>query len=201
MKQLLLLFLCLLHLGLAAQKAEDPALRKPFKMIVQTGLALQWFDTQFKSITLSAECPLNLYNHFGIQANFFFPNNGDGYLYRTITGDSYEIGVFSKSFFHGRLTGRRSNAYIGPDMRFGQRTYLDYGPFDGTLIERKSVTFKFLARMGWQFHMGPAILEFALPIGFESEKFKDEPISTTFYYFTNSAWFIAAPSLSLGIGF
>ena len=201
MKQLLPLFFCLHVFRLGAQDIEDPSTRKPYSLVVQTGVALQWFDTQFKSFTLSVERPLNLYNHVGIQANFFFPNDAD--YYRTISGDSYEVGIFAKCFFHGRLTGRRSKAYIGPDMRLGQRTYIESGQFDGDTEERKASTYKFMARMGWQYHLGLAVFEITFPFGFENEKFKTDPNPAYYYYYnqTNQTWFVAAPAISIGIGF
>lgn len=201
MKQSLLPFFCLLFLApLGAQDIEDPSLRKPYRCVVQTGVALQWFDTQFKSFTFSVERPLNLYNHFGVQANFFFPNDEGGYYYRTITGKSWEAGVFAKCFFHGRLTGRRSKTYVGPDMRIGQRYYLNTS--DTQLIERKASTVKIMARLGWQYHLGLAVFEFAFPFGLETEKFKDDLTATyPYYYLTDATWFVAAPTLSIGIGF
>jgi hypothetical protein len=202
MKQLLPLLLLLCVCPLQAQNPPDPSLRKPYRVVVQNGIALQWFDTQFKSFALSVERPLNLYNHFGFQANFFFANEADGYSYRGISDKTWELGVFSKSFFHGRLTGRRSKAYIGPDMRFGFRYYNTYDPFDGSLEVLKSSTVKLMARLGWQYHMGPAVLEFALPIGFEVEKFKNARRYSSFYYYQDdNTWFVAAPALMLGIGF
>lgn len=202
MKQFFLPVCCLLFLAhLKAQDIEDPSLRKPYHLVVQTGIALQWFDTQFKCFTLSMERPLNLYNHFGVQANFFFPND-NGYYYRTITGKTWEAGVFAKCFFHGRLTGRRSKSYIGPDMRVGQRIYRDFATIDGQIREVKAGTVKMMARVGWQYHLGPAVFEIALPIGFEVEKFKDLTYSSFSYSeFADRSWFVAAPALSLGIGF
>lgn len=204
MKQFFLLFFCLTVFRLAAQDIEDPSARKPYRFVVQTGLALQWFDEQFKSFTVSVERPLNLYNHFGIQANFFFPNDDfDGfYSYRRISGKTFEAGVFAKCFFHGRLTGRRSKAYIGPDMRLGVRKYIDYEPFTGQFYYNNAVTYKFLARIGWQYHLGTAVFEITFPFGFENEKFKSNE-NTQYYFYDvgNSTWFIAAPALSLGIGF
>lgn len=206
MKPLFLSAFCLMLFRLNAQDIADPTAQKPYSLVVQTGIALQWFDHQFKSFTLSAERPLNLYNHIGLQANFFFPN-GDEYYYRNITGDSWEVGIFSKTFFHGRLTGRRSSVYVGPDIRFGKRNYLDYNydGFQNTFVERAASTFTFMARVGWQFHWGPAVLEIALPFGVENENFElDEPPSGQFYYYgwaQDTKWFVAAPSLSLGIGF
>lgn len=191
--------LCLPFSRVEAQDIEDPSARKPYQVVVQTGIALQWFDEQFKCFTLSAERPLNLYNHVGMQANFFFPN--DNYDYRDITGKTYEVGVFAKCFLHGRLTGRRSKTYIGPDMRWGSRVYKSTS-FDNQPIEVKASTFKFMSRIGWQYHFGPAVLELALPFGFEKENFKDEYASNSSYFsFYDSSWFVAAPLFSLGIGF
>lgn len=202
MKQLLPFLFLFGTCSLSAQVAADPTLPKPYRLVVQNGIALQWFDTQFKSFMVSVERPLNLYNHFGFQANFFFPNDQSGYYYRSISGQTWELGVFTKCFFHGRLTGRRSKAYLGPDMRVGVRRYIAYDPFDGSEIERKSSTVKLMTRMGWQYHLGPAVLEIALPIGFEVEKFSNDRRYATFYYETgDNTWFVAAPSVSLGIGF
>jgi len=202
MKQFFLPVCCLLLLTrLHAQDAEDPSLRKPYHLVVQTGIALQWFDTQFKCFTLSVERPLNLYNHFGVQANFFFPNSDD-YYYRSITDKTWEAGVYAKCFFHGRLTGRRSQSYIGPDMRIGRRVYRDFNFFDGQLREINTSTVKLMARVGWQYHLGPAVFEFALPIGFEIEKYKGDAYPTSFNNdYSDRSWFVASPTLSLGIGF
>jgi hypothetical protein len=204
MRHFLLPSFFLLSISVFAQDIPDPALRKPYKVVVQTGIALQWFDEQFKSVTLSAERPLNLYNHIGLQANFFFPNND--YYYRSITGNTWEVGFFSKSFFHGRLTGRRSKTYIGPDIRFGRREYYDryYNGFENLEAIRSANTFKFMVRLGWQYHLGPAVIEIALPFGIENENFPDDnALPNQFYYgyFQDSKWFIVAPSLSFGVGF
>lgn len=202
MKHLLLSFIFLSAIRLIAQDIEDPSLQQPYRLVVQTGVALQWFDTQFKSFTVSVERPLNLYNHAGIQANFFFPNDNDGFYYRNISGKSYEVGIFAKCFFHGRLTGRRSKAYIGPDMRLGVRKYFDYEPFTGQQFLQKATTYKFMARVGWQYHLGLAVFEITFPFGFENEKFENNtPQPNYYFYTTNSSWFVAAPALSLGIGF
>ena len=203
MKQHLLPFFCLLlWLRTGAQDMEDPSTQKPYRFVIQNGIALQWFDTQFKSYSLSVERPLNLYNHFGVQANFFFPNEDD-YYYRSITGKSWELGVFAKSFFHGRLTGRRSSTYIGPDMRIGRRVYSVTGWLDGKTYEYKASTVKMMARFGWQYHLGLAVFEIAVPIGFETEKFKNDNDYNANLYSSlgDNTWFVAAPSLSLGIGF
>lgn len=199
----LFLMLSLPMSRLGAQDIEDPSARKPYRAVVQTGLALEWFDEQFKCFAISVERPLNLYNHVGAQANFFFPN-GSQYNYRAIKGNTYEIGIFAKCFFHGRLTGRRSNAYFGPDMRWGQRFYQSVGAFGEPTIFEASI-FKFMARIGWQYHFGPAVLEFALPFGYEKENIKGDPVGSggfPYYYYTNdNARFVAAPIMSLGIGF
>ncbi len=199
---LLLPFFCFGSFCSSAQDIEDPSARIPYRIVVQTGIALQWFDEQFKCFTLSAEKPLNLYNHVGMQANFFFPN--DNYNYRNVTGKSYEVGVFAKCFLHGRLTGRRSKTYLGPDMRWGSRVYQSVGgAFSNEIIETRASTFKFMCRIGWQYHFGPAVLELALPFGIEKESFKDENVNTGsfYYYYSDSSRFVASPLFSLGIGF
>ena len=186
---------CLLVLRLNAQGIADPSEVKPYRAIVQTGIALQWFDKQYKSFTLTVERPLNLYNHIGVQANLFFSD--DPFEYRSISGDSYEVGVFAKCFFHGRFTGRRSKTYIGPDIRFGRREYNNSGFFGDPSFRQSATTFKFMARFGWQFHLGPAVVELALPIGVEKERLEE---TIFFSGKSNNNWFIMAPGISLGIG-
>lgn len=194
--------LCLLAFRASAQDVEDPSAQKPYRAVVQTGIALHWFGEQLKSFTLSAERPLNLYNHIGAQADFFFPNNED--YYRSITGGTYEVGIFAKCFFHGRFTGRRSKAYIGPDLRLGRRVYLDYGAFINERVEKTSTTVRIMARVGWQYHFGPAVLEIALPLGIEKEHFKDDNVPQNGYYYydySDGSRLVMAPVLLLGIGF
>ncbi len=199
MKQSLLLFCCSLALSAAAQDIEDPSLRKPPVVIVQSGIALQWFDEQYKSFTLAAERPVNLYNHIGLQVNLFFPVYDSDNYYGAIAPGSYEAGVFAKCFFHGRLSGRRSKTYYGPDLRFGQRNYHYTNYFDGTEYTVKARTFKFLARLGWQFHLGPAILELATPFGLENETLREDLPANPYYgNDTNGTRFIFAPSFSIG---
>lgn len=195
MRRFLLPVWCFFVLAANAQEMEDPALVKPYHAVVQTGVALEWFDKQFKSFTLSVERPLNLYNHIGAQVNLFFP--ADPFEYRSISDDSYEVALFAKCFFHGRLTGRRSKTYIGPDLRLCRRFYNNPPFFGDPTVHTKATAFKFMVRFGWQYHLGPAVLELSLPIGVEKERLEQ---STFFLGDITNKWFIIAPGISLGIG-
>lgn len=195
MRPVLLLILCFFAFRASAQEVEDPSTIKPYRLVVQTGISLQWFDKQFKSFSASVERPVNLYNHIGLQANFFFPQTP--FEYRSITDDSYEVGVFTKSFFHGRFTGRRSKTYIGADLRFGKRVY-NIISFLGEPLKMDASTFKMMLRIGWQYHLGPAVIEISLPIGNEKEKIRGDGL---FFDNTKNNWFVMAPAFSIGYGF
>jgi len=187
---------CFFFFQLAGQPLEDPSAVKPYRLVVQTGISLQWFDKQFKTFSVSAERPLNLYNHIGVQADFFFPEGP--FEYRSITGDSYEVGVFAKSFFHGRLTGRRSKTYIGPDIRFGKRIYNIPSFFGNEPSYERATTFKLMVRVGWQYHLGNAVIEVALPFGNEKENIGG---NFSFSGEGENNWFVATPAIYIGYGF
>lgn len=196
MRRFFLLLLYLFSSNLNAQLTDDPSAVKPYRAVLLTGIELHEFDKQFKAFSLALERPLNLYTHIGVQGNIFF---GDGpFEYRSIKNNSFEAGIYAKCFFHGRFTGRRSKTYLGPDFRYGKRTYNPSVLSSFDPLERTATTLKLMLRIGWQYHLGPAILEISLPIGYEKERFRGSDI---FFAETSNNWFVAAPGFSLGIGF
>ena len=200
--------------------AKTPELVDPMslpqpKLIALAGLTTQWFDPNLKAASFALERPVNIYHHLGIQANMIVPGFLEKtYYYFTFPGGtttrqglavesgSFEVGIYYKSFFHGRLTGRKSSIYIGPDIRFGWRRYTDDYLFNGVRTPFKGQTTKFLVRLGAVHKIGKALIEVNLPIGAENEK--DSRGKTLVDPFGNGSGslsgrrYVMLPSISLG---
>lgn len=192
----------------------DPASLPQPKLILLAGLTTQWFSPRFKAASFALERPVNIYYHFGIQANVFapgfvennyysfFPGSGTPRQGLALESGSFEVGFYYKNFFHGRFTGRKSNIHIGPDLRFGWRRYTDDYVFNGVRTPFKGRTTKYLVRLGVQHSIGNALIEVNLPMGIETEKNTrtvngNDPFSPN-YDDLNGNRFVMLPSVSLG---
>ena len=105
----------------AEEEEETLAGGRVFKVIVQTGLSLQWFDGSYSTFNLSAETQIGSYQHVGIQMSQYL--DGNAIYGGEIKKNSREFGIYGKFFLHGRLTGRKSKLYFGPELRRGARNY------------------------------------------------------------------------------
>jgi hypothetical protein len=143
------------------------------KLILNTGLSYQWINPAFRTFYMSAEAPFrSRYNHLGIQANIYYKGEFSACCdpqKPSINRPSWEIGVFYKLFMHGRLSGRKSSFYYGPDIRYGWRDYEGQLNFTNVVEQFSSNTTKFLFRLGLQHTMGNAVVELNFPIGIERE--------------------------------
>lgn len=193
----------------------DPASVPQPKLIVLGGLFTQWFSPRMKAASFMLERPVNIYHHVGIQGNIFAPAFMENTYYffgfpggstprqgLALESGSFEVGVYYKSFFHGRLSGRKSSIYIGPDLRFGWRKYTDDYLFNGVRTPFKGQTVKYLVRLGIQQPIGSALLEVSLPMGIEQENntrkaISNDPFGTNFQDL-NGRRFVMLPSISLG---
>lgn len=183
------------------------------RLTLQTGMATQWIDLSLNTIFGSAEWTANRYHHLGIQYVMYMPSylNYSYFNYTTnawlqgplLERKSYEVGILYKFFFHGRLTGRKSSIYVGPDIRFGKRQYLEENildPAGNTYFQGQTV--KVMFRLGTQLHIGKAVLELSLPLGIETEKNnRSSFIVNSNYEDLNGKRFVLLPSLSLGYSF
>ena len=96
----------------------DPALAERPQVVVLSGISTEGGgDGAFQSFFLSAECPVGAYQHVGLQYGTYLPDENNYYV--SLREGGCEIGLFSKFFLHGRLSGRRSHLYYGPQLRFG----------------------------------------------------------------------------------
>ncbi len=144
------------------------------KLILNSGLSYQWVDPAFRTFYLSAEAPYrSRYNHIGVQANIYYKGEFNfccGPQQSSVVRPSWELGAFYKLFMHGRLSGRKSSFYYGPDIRYGWRNYEGELTFSRVLEPFSSNVTKFLFRLGLQHTMGNAVIELNFPIGIEKEK-------------------------------
>jgi hypothetical protein len=191
----------------------DPTLIKPPHVILQTGISSQWLGGEnWRSTLISIEHPFGPYQHLGVEVNFLFPDytttQSIYYSYeRHLEKGSYDAGLFYKIFLHGRLTGRKSNLYVAPEIKFGRRKfrqtyYNDVFPLPSPPPEYHywESTTKFALRIGAQYHIGPAILEIALPIAIERFKTVNQPNNYNNYNDPPSATrLLLLPCLQFGI--
>ncbi|MEI6408137.1 MAG: hypothetical protein WCR52_02030 [Bacteroidota bacterium] len=225
MKNTILIFIAIFTCGgffgpvnALAQNGDvpDPTLVKPPHIIFQVGVSSQWLGgNNWRSTVFSIEHPFGLYEHLGVDANFILPNYTDNQYYsyysfdRQLSKGSYEVGLFYKIFLHGRLTGRKSNLYVAPELKFGRRNfkqkyYNDVYPLPNTPseIHFHENTTKFVFRVGAQYKIGPAILEIALPIAIEKFKtINPATVYNSYNYNGTNTHLLLLPCLQLGIAF
>ena len=188
----------------------DPAAVPQPQIILLTGLTTQWAEPTFKAVSFGVERPINVYYHLGLQANVFVPGFLQNQYYfggfgteqfrgAALESGSFEMAIYYKCFFHGRLSGRKSAIYIAPDFRFGVRRYSDDYTASKERVYYRGVTSKFLLRLGSQYRIGKAVIEVNLPIGIESESSSRENTGYSGYYSDFSdRRFVMMPSVSLG---
>lgn len=176
------------------EETPDPTLQKPHQLAVLTGIGSQWFDLRLRFASLSVERPVGLYKHAGLEFISFFPDFNNYYSNGpNLLRNSYEIGGYLKFFLHGRLTGRKSSIYFGPELKIGARRYEEIVYSNLPFFIYRERTIKFLVRWGAQFKFGHALLELNLPFGIES--FKKE--HTTF----RNTKVVLLPGLQMGYAF
>lgn len=182
----------------------DPALAERPQVVVLSGISTEGGgDGAFQSFFLSAECPVGAYQHVGLQYGTYLPDENNYYV--SLREGGYEIGLFSKFFLHGRLSGRRSHLYYGPQLRFGVRkmtygrTFNSIFPGNNAPYDYQVNTTKVLLCLGGQYTLGHGVFEWSLPVGVEYER-SNLPASIDQYGFGsgNRRHFILLPGIALG---
>jgi len=203
MKVLLHLTYLLFCVPVFAQDIKDPLDAPPPRIVVQTGIGMQWFGETYKLFTLTAERPLGHYWHLGVQGTFYLSSDPDYYYYSSEFLGGYEMGGFAKYFLHGRFSGRKSGLYLGPELRMGERKFqvsLDNffpPPPKPNYQSYKERTTKILLRWGMQWQFGHATLELAVPFGAEIYS----PTELTGLGYSNDTQFVMLPTLQFGVAF
>jgi hypothetical protein len=197
----------MLALSALTARAQPAPVPKPWRAIVQTGIALQWFNPNFRTALFSVERPRGLYQCYGVQLNIHSPQPYYDDLYQQEMLRGYEVGFFGKYFLHGRLTGRNSGFFLGPDFRFGKRVVREnfsntFPPSPEEYRERDERAFKILLRWGVQWRFGRhALLELNAPLGIEHRKIARFGSFGTVSGYQTAGSLVLLPALQLGVGF
>jgi hypothetical protein len=200
----LFLFALLSFFASAARAQSAP---KPWRAIVQTGIAFQWFNPNFRTALFSVERPHGPYQCYGVQLNIHSPQPDYDDFYGQNMLRGYEVGFFGKYFLHGRLTGRNSGFFLGPDFRFGKRVVREhffdtFPPNPEAYRDRDESAFKILLRWGVQWRFGRhALLEMSAPLGIEHRKIARFGSFGTVSGYQTSGSLVLLPTLQLGMGF
>jgi len=188
-----------------AQDLDAPLKKRPPKVILLTGLQIQWSGESYKLYTLAAEHPVGNYWHLGLQGTFYLKNNPEYYYYSSNFLGGFEMGGYAKHFLHGRFSGRKSGLYIGPEIRHGYRNFQQVEnniffpppPVPSVQAYKERVT-KLLVRWGLQWQFGHATLELAVPFGMERYSPTTEVIGLGY---SAQSQFILLPTLQFGLAF
>lgn len=179
----------------------DPAAAPQPRLIVLSGIAAEGSTSVFQTFFLLAERPCGPYRHLGLQYTTYLSDSNYGF-YNNLRKGSYELGVFSKFFLHGRLSGRRSHLYYGPQLRFGVRKliYSNNYPSNGSLYNYRTNTAKVLFCIGGQYTLGRAVFEWSLPLGVEYTRSNLSANLDPYGYYgiRNGRHFTTLPGVALG---
>ncbi|MBL7827963.1 MAG: hypothetical protein JNJ57_15140 [Saprospiraceae bacterium] len=185
--------------------AQNPA----HKWSVSNGIGVQWFERGNTSWMAALEYHPTDFVHIGAIYNKFFEEYYENYdNYNPAVGPgSFEAGLYVKSFFKGRFTGRKSGLYIGADCRYGKlkSSFLQYRFLTGGVdtIAYTSTTAKVMVKWGVQWWVGKrAVIELTAPWGIEYAR---EP-----YIYSQDGYpikfktrngFVILPALLIGFNF
>ncbi len=209
-KLLCVLMMCIACCGngrLYAQERSidlpDPALAPRPHVIVLSGIAAEASSDVFQTFFMSAEHPVGPYQNIGLQYIAYLSQSSDSYsYYSTLRKGGYEVGLFSKFFLHGRLSGRRSHLYYGPQVYFGTRkmTYKNVYNTNNLEYNYQVTTTKIMFCLGGQYSMGHAVFEWSLPIGmaYERSNLPTDIDPYNNYNSGNSRNFSSIPSIAIG---
>jgi len=179
-------------------------------ILLQTGIGMQWLGENYKLSTFSVEMPVRKFGHLGLQAYYYLPENqADEFVFGSKFSGGFEIGAFAKHFLHGKLSGRKSILYLGPEIRSGKLHHEDwfFGDFTPGLYTTKTEisNHKFLLRWGGQWLLGKhTVLEFAVPLGWQISKSRSITSNNGSEYRYSGPYFgkfIVAPTILIGVGF
>lgn len=195
-------------LAKAQQDIPDDSQIKSPAIIVGIGLGAQIFFPAMRATSLTIERPRTPYHRFGLGGHYYLREyvnkavGGGG-----VTGNSFEVGFYSKHFYKGRLSARRSAFYWGLELRMGRRDYYyEEIIFSGSSSSAhdRHTTVKIMGLAGAQFRMGRAIIDIGLPIGIEQVYGEDDSINNFSYskldYAKRNKLFMM-PTLILGYSF
>ncbi len=194
-----------------AQPLRTVQREKEPKIIVAADFGLQWFNILTRFSSFKIEYAGSPYRHLCLHFSRILSGSSDEFNYnfgynQLAHNGSFEIGLASKYFPHGRFTGRKSGFYVAPDVRFGVRNFVNY-EYDfqtGTNIEYsfRHITSKLLFAWGVQWQFGKRVVfDLGAPIGVEYYQVKDEryPYNNTSIFSNRNI--VMLPAVMMGYAF
>lgn len=209
--QLLGLFFTIVVLQPAfAQPKLSPAKEREPKFIVGADIGFQWFNVSSRYSSLKIEYAKSPYRHFCLHYSAILSASEDydafdfGYS-QLIDKGSFEIGLVSKYFPHGRFTGRKTGFYVAPDIRFGRRKYVsswyDFQTGETIEVPFTHITSKLMFAWGVQWRFGKHVmLDLGAPIGIEYYQTKDPRFADNGRTFSNRN-LVMMPAIMMGYAF
>jgi|GEM_PF-3198367 len=159
----------------------------------------EYFPIQ--SVAISTEYKVSPFSYIGLSYNAIFPSLGRVNL--AIGKGSYEVGITGRHFLHGRMTGHRSNYFVGFDVRKGVRFVNETLYYFPNVLTEKSTqqTNKFMVKFGLEWHLKSLVFQVNLPFGVEFVKYKVDDLDpgTTPTITDNN--FTMAPGILMGFTF
>ena len=166
-------FLCKVAMLSASPWPAQPDSVPRHRAVLQTGLSMQFGDfLSYRLCEFSAAWAIResvqLGLHFG---KVLYDGQPFSFDEKDILTGGSELALFGKFFFYNTLKQRRSQVYVGFDVRAGRRQFLHYDAFDRPEYGYHTTSWTGLARLGWQKRFGRCVLEFATPVGIQQVDF------------------------------
>jgi hypothetical protein len=169
------LLCCFFLLGKNAALATSPAPVAPpdtilrHRALLQVGLALHYGDlVPYRMSQFSGSWASSRFVQWGLHyGRVFYDGKPFPFVNRDILKGGQELAVFAKFFFYHPLKSRRSNVYVGLDVRAGQRRFVHFDEFQRPEYAYRSRSFAGMVRFGWQKRFGRCVFELASPVGLE----------------------------------
>ncbi len=210
---LFLVFFCSLFCLAQATRA-NPA-KKSQRVIVLSGGGMNISRSQFQqSVLLTIETPVGNFWNLGILGGYVLKKESDNRIFKNGGSEynflgGFEAGGFAKHFLRGRLSGRKSEFYFGPEFRYS--AIYSEGEFYGGIIP-SYYTFKsvqraqnYLIRWGLQWKPGRrTLLDIAIPIGWQRSTIATSTTQNEITYTDVSRIrekFMMFPSILIGFAF
>ena len=170
------------------------------RMVLQSGLAIYFGDILvYRACQLSAAWAGSDNHQIGLRGGWLFYDGEAAGRGEDVFIRGYDVGAFGKFFFYNPIKERRSNLYLGVELRAGQRRFLHFDAFKRPQYSYQSRTVSAMLNLGWQKQWGRCVLEVSCPIGLErlDVGFPARSVSPGDGYV--SFYPVAMPVLSLGV--
>ena len=138
------------------------------RMVLQSGLAIYFGDILvYRACQLSAAWAGSDNHQIGLRGGWLFYDGEAAGRGEDVFIRGYDVGAFGKFFFYNPIKERRSNLYLGVELRAGQRRFLHFDAFKRPQYSYQSRTVSAMLNLGWQKQWGRCVLEVSCPIGLE----------------------------------